>query len=395
MVLTKFNPLDYIKKMHRFTLKHIIFLLLFCSVYHSNAQSDELDAVFADLVYDPDKSYSSGSAVVISLEDGEIYTSNQDVPAAADGSNGPNGANASTYWGDSTTTTQTFEQNNPTFLDSLPNDINTTTLSTQVAELTNPSVSTFYGISSRAFVDDAPMVGSVIINGTESKKIMIRAKGPSMNLPGKALLPNPKLVVLQKGDDGWTIIETSFDYGDHESASQYSQFATENVNEPMIVMTLDPGTYSFRVLDEDGQTGNANLEIYEIEGEEGTSVFYGISSRAYIDDAPMVGSIIINGNNSKKVMIRAKGPSMNLPGKKLLPDPKLVVLQKGDEGWSIIDTSFDFGDHQSSSAYPENATENNKEPIIVMTLDPGTYSFRVLDENGEKGNANLEIYEQD
>ena len=97
--------------------------------------------MFADLVYDPDKSYSSGSAVVISLEDGEIYTSNQDVPAAADGSNGPNGANASTYWGDSTTTTQTFEQNNPTFLDSLPNDINSTTLSTQVAELTNPSSS--------------------------------------------------------------------------------------------------------------------------------------------------------------------------------------------------------------------------------------------------------------
>jgi len=93
------------------------------------------------LIYDPTKSYTNGSAVVISLEDGEIYTASLDVPAASDGSNGPNGANASTYWGDSSTTTQQFESNNPTFLDDLPSDINTTSLSTQVGKLTNPSSS--------------------------------------------------------------------------------------------------------------------------------------------------------------------------------------------------------------------------------------------------------------
>jgi hypothetical protein len=32
----------------------------------------------------------------------------------------------------------------------------------------------------------------------------------------------------------------------------------------MIVVTLDPGTYSMRVQDESGGTGNANLEIYEV-----------------------------------------------------------------------------------------------------------------------------------
>ncbi len=107
------------------------------------AQSDELNAVFADLIYDPTKSYSSGSAVVVSLEDGEIYTASQDVPAAADGSNGPNGANASTYWGDSASITQQFEENNPTFLTDLPSDIDTETLSTQVAALTTPSFISF------------------------------------------------------------------------------------------------------------------------------------------------------------------------------------------------------------------------------------------------------------
>lgn len=104
----------------------------------SFAQTDELNSLLSGLVYDPNKSYPVKSAVMISLEDGEIYTSNQEVPASADGSNGPSGANSSTYWSDSTTTTQKFENDNPTFLTELPSDINTTALSEAVAELINP-----------------------------------------------------------------------------------------------------------------------------------------------------------------------------------------------------------------------------------------------------------------
>ena len=128
------------------------------------------------------------------------------------------------------------------------------------------SSTVFYGISSRAYVDDAPMVGSIIINGTEPKKVMVRAKGPSMAsaLPNKKLLANPKITILQKGTDGWSTLETTLDYGDHSSASAHADLATGNNLEPMIVVTLDPGTYSMRVEDESGGTGNANLEIYEV-----------------------------------------------------------------------------------------------------------------------------------
>ena len=111
---------------------------LFLIPFLSFAQTDELAAIFENLFYNSGTTYSSGSAVMISLEDGEIYTSIIDVPAAADGSNGPSGANSSTYWSDSTTTTQKFENDNPTFLTELPSDINTTALSEAVAELINP-----------------------------------------------------------------------------------------------------------------------------------------------------------------------------------------------------------------------------------------------------------------
>ena len=136
------------------------------------------------LVYDPTKSYAAKSTVMISVSDGEIYTSTKEVPAAADGSNGPNGANAATYWGDSTTTTNQFVADNPTFLNDLPTDINTTELSKEVGALTNPTsadVPRFYGLALRAYVGEFPVAGGIIINGTESKKVMIRVKGPSMS----------------------------------------------------------------------------------------------------------------------------------------------------------------------------------------------------------------------
>jgi|GEM_PF-2020365 uncharacterized repeat protein (TIGR02543 family) len=103
------------------------------------AGSNTWNAVFADLIYDPKKSYPAGSAVLIDLEDGEIYTAILDVPAAADGSNGPSGANASIYWKDSASTTENFSNNNPNFLNNLPSDIDTKSLSQKVSELANPS----------------------------------------------------------------------------------------------------------------------------------------------------------------------------------------------------------------------------------------------------------------
>ena len=109
----------------------------------SNSANEELDALLGGLVYDPTKTYAAKSAVMISVSDGEIYTSKIEVPAAADGSNGPNGANAATYWGDSSMTTNQFFADNPTFLNDLPTDIDTTELSKQVGALTNPTTSNF------------------------------------------------------------------------------------------------------------------------------------------------------------------------------------------------------------------------------------------------------------
>jgi hypothetical protein len=243
------------------------------------------------------------------------------------------------------------------------------------------------------------MVGGLTIEGTENKLIMVRVKGPSMTLKNATLLPNPKLTILKLDSttNQYSTLLESLDFGDHSSSTTYADRATGNVAEPVVVESLAPGTYSMRVQDESGQTGNANLEIYGIEGDTSTTKMFGISTRAYIGEKPMVGGLNITGTASKKVLIRVKGPSMSLKNATLLPNPKITVLKLDSttNQYSTFVESSDYGDHSSATAYADRATGNNLEPMIVESLEPGTYSIRVQDETGQTGNANLEIYEVD
>ena len=237
-----------------------------CAVLTAPA-NEVLNQLLVGLVYDPNKEYSAKSAVMISVDDGEIYTSKILVPAAADGSNGPNGVNSATYWGDSTTTTTQFVTDNPTFLAELPN-IDTAKLSEEVGSLTNPSIvdlSRFYGLALRAYVGQFPVAGGIIINGTQSKKVMIRVKGPSMSFSGTKL-NDPKISITKQNSAG--VYETflnSDNFGDHSSSTTYPDYTTGNAKEPAVVVDLEPGTYGVRVEDAGGAQGNANVEFYEVD----------------------------------------------------------------------------------------------------------------------------------
>jgi hypothetical protein len=368
-----------------------------CAVFTASA-NEELNQLLGGLLYKPTEPYPAKSAVMISVDDGEIYTSKIAVPAAADGSNGPNGSNAATYWGDSTTTTLKFVEENPDFLSQLPNDVDPAELSKQVGALTNPSIvddSRFYGLALRAYVGEFPVAGGIIINGTQSKKVMIRVKGPSMSFSGTKL-NDPKISITKQNSAG--VYETflnSDNFGDHSSSTTYPDYTTGNAKEPAVVVDMEPGTYGVRVEDASGAQGNANVEFYEVDDDTSSSRFYGLALRAYVGEFPVAGGIIIKGTQSKKVMIRVKGPSMSFSGTKL-NDPKISITKQNSAGvYETFLNSDNFGDHSSSTSYPDYTTGNAKEPAVVVDLEPGTYGVRVEDAGGAQGNANVEFYEVD
>ena len=170
-------------------------------------------------------------------------------------------------------------------------------------------------ISTRGSVGtgDNVMIGGFIIDGSTTKKVIIRAIGPSLGASGVAgALGNP---TLELHDSTGALLQSNDDWRtNQEQEILASHLAPANDLESAIVADLAPGSYTAIVSGVGGGTGIALVEIYDLEPSNGKLA--NISTRARVDvgDDVMIGGFIINGPQSQKNVIRALGPSLTAQG---------------------------------------------------------------------------------
>lgn len=112
---------------------------------------------------------------------------------------------------------------------------------------------------------DKVMIAGVIVGGTGTRQVLVRALGPTIgappfNVPGA--LADPQLTLLQ----GQTVIRTNDDWqtGNPEATQiQEKGLAPGNAREPAILVPLAPGAYTAIVSGFGGTTGNALVEVYD------------------------------------------------------------------------------------------------------------------------------------
>ena len=193
----------------------------------------------------------------------------------------------------------------------------------QVAPLTLANIST------RAFVQtgDNVMIGGFIVQGTEPKKVIIRAIGPGLSRYGVPnLLADPTLELhnstgaLIAHNDNWTTtilggIITADQVGDIRN----SDYAPGDGSESAIIAELPPGNYTAVVRGVNSTTGVALAEVYDLRPET-SSTLRNISTRSFVQtgDNVMIGGFIITGGNPKRVIVRAIGPELTQYG---VPNP--------------------------------------------------------------------------
>ena len=114
-------------------------------------------------------------------------------------------------------------------------------------------------------------------------------------------------------------------------------------------------------------------------------------------DNILIGGFIISGNDSKKVLLLAKGPSLSsggnpVPGR--MTDPTLELhagngaLMTSNDNWK---DSPDRAAIESSGLAPTD----DRESAIIRTLVPGVYTGILAGKNNETGIALIEIYDLD
>lgn len=244
-------------------------------------------------------------------------------------------------------------------------------------------------------VNDNVLIGGFIINGSQSKQIIIRAIGPSLVSSGVAgALADP---VLELHDSSGALISSNDDWQSGGQASQISAsgFAPSNSLESAVIATLSPGNYTAIVKGFNNITGVALVELYEMGST--TTRLKNVSTRGPvgISDDVMIGGFIINGSQSKQIIIRGIGPSLTASGiVGALANP---FLELHDASGAVVGTNDNWqtGGQVNQISASGFAPSNSLESAIIGTFSPGNYTAIIKGTNNSTGVGMVEIYDLD
>jgi hypothetical protein len=245
----------------------------------------------------------------------------------------------------------------------------------------------------RVLTDNQVLIGGFIITGTDLKRVLIRGIGPSLIGVGGSL-SDPTLELHQGSttvmtNDNW---KTRLDGTSQQADIEATTIPPTNDLEPAILAMLSPGAYTAILAGKNGETGIGLVEIYDL-GQGANSKLANISTRGLVDtgDNAMIGGFIVGGGSASatsKIIVRAIGPSLNVPGK--LANPTLE-LHDGNGG--LIASNDDWrSDHEAEIIATTIPPTNDLESAIVQNFPPGNYTAVVRGLNGTTGVALVEAY---
>ena len=268
--------------------------------------------------------------------------------------------------------------------------------------------------STRAFVQTGEnvMIGGFIVQGTEPKRVIIRAIGPELTQYGVPnALVNPALELhdssraLIASNDNWqhTIIGgiiTSDQRGD----IQNSGHAPTDGRESAIIAELPAGNYTAIVRGVNNTMGVALVEVYDLSPES-NSILSNISTRSFVQtgDNVMIGGFIVAGTELKRVIVRAIGPELtqyDVPN--VLANPTLELhdgsgaLIASNDNWThTIIGGIITTDQVVAILASGHAPGDNRESAIIAELPAGNYTAIVRGVNNTTGVALVEVYDLD
>jgi hypothetical protein len=108
----------------------------------------------------------------------------------------------------------------------------------------------------------------------------------------------------------------------------------------------------------------------------------------------MIGGFIITGNGPKKVAVRGMGPVLARSGiNDFLADP---VLELRNSSGALLRENDNWKDSQRSEIEGTDIEpSDDREAVIVMTLNPGAYTALLTGKNETTGLALVEVYDLD
>jgi plastocyanin len=233
------------------------------------------------------------------------------------------------------------------------------------------------------------LIGGFIITGTQPKKVILRAIGPS--LPVAGALADPSLEL----NSGGTILASNDNWMDAPNRQEIidSTIPPSNDLESAVLTTLDPGLYTAIVRGVNNTTGVGLVEAYDLD-QLADAQLANISTRGFVEAGSnvMIGGFILgNGTGTTNVLIRALGPSLTGQGiTGALADP---TLELHDSNGALLQSNDNWKESQQCDIEATGAPPaNDLESAMVVTIPTGAYTAIVVGKNGGTGVGLVELY---
>ncbi len=254
-------------------------------------------------------------------------------------------------------------------------------------------------ISTRVVVgaNDDALIGGFIVLGNASKRVAIRALGPSLAGAGLSnVLANPTLE-LHAGDG--SVLDSNDNWEDAPNEQEIIDvgLAPTKTNESVILRTLPATTagtaFTAVVRGANGGGGVGLVEVYDLDSGPGSSIL-NISTRGDVKagDNVMIGGFIVFGDGSQRVLVRAIGPSLAEAGvADPLGDPTLTLVNS--QG-TQVDFNDNWQNNPDAAAIEASTIAPNdpKESAVLQTLPAGGYTAIVRGAGSATGTGLVEAY---
>ncbi|MEO6001667.1 MAG: matrixin family metalloprotease [Opitutus sp.] len=263
---------------------------------------------------------------------------------------------------------------------------------------------------------DRVMIGGFVVSGSAGKRVLVRAVGPTLTTQGigqAEVLLDPVIEVHQ----GTPVIASNDNWVENSNAAEItatatqvgaSAFAASDTKSSALLLTLQPGVYSFVATGKGASSGIVLLEVYDADSGASSSSFSNIATRAYstTGNGVTIGGFVISGSTGKQVLLRAIGPTLTKQGiaqSDVLADP-VIELHDASHGNVTIATNDNWGTNTNAAlitttgarlgATPLDASDT-KSAALLMTLQPGAYSFVASGLANSSGIVLVEVYDAD
>lgn len=250
------------------------------------------------------------------------------------------------------------------------------------------------------------LIAGFVLQGTGAKNLLVRAVGPTLSHYGVTIpLPNPKLTLrlassIANVNDDWWVGNDPVAMAN--TASSVGAFPLDDGSRDAAVLASAAAnvTYTTMVESVDGSRGVALVETYDADQGSTTARLVNLSTRGFVgtDQNVLIPGLVIGGPGRMRVLIRGVGPGLTGFGVTgVLAQPSislydhLGVPMGQNTGWTSGGLKGDLAAAGSlAGAFP--LADGSADSAMILTLDPGAYTFQVSGVDGGTGEALVEVY---